>query len=162
MKNIKINSALVLITILTLINTVSLFSDSYQYDNHGRLTKVIYSDGTNITYSYDKNGNILSVNSSTSGVNDNTSVADVTLEQNLPNPFSETTTIKYSLSKTVHVTLNIYNILGIKISNLVDKIQDAGDYQYTVSGNDLLPGVYYYELSTGFENYVKGMIYMEK
>lgn len=41
-------------------------TESFQYDTAGRLTNVIYGDGSSITYSYDNNGNILSVVNATS------------------------------------------------------------------------------------------------
>ena len=35
--------------------------ETYTYDSAGRLTQVTYGDGSSIRYFYDKNGNILSV-----------------------------------------------------------------------------------------------------
>ena len=36
-------------------------AETYQYNPRGRLTKVTYDDGSSISYSYDNNGNILSI-----------------------------------------------------------------------------------------------------
>ncbi len=36
-------------------------TQSYTYDSAGRLTQVVYGDGHVLTYTYDANGNILSV-----------------------------------------------------------------------------------------------------
>lgn len=36
-------------------------SQSYTYDSAGRLTQVTYGDGYTLNYSYDANGNILSI-----------------------------------------------------------------------------------------------------
>lgn len=33
------------------------FADTYEYDAHGRLTKVTFSDGSSVTYTYDAAGN---------------------------------------------------------------------------------------------------------
>ena len=79
---------------------------------------------------------------------------DFQLFQNHPNPFNNETTIKYTLSKSCHVSLIIYNILGQKVRTLVTEYQKAG--VKTVSwdakdekGKDLGSGIYFYQLSTG-------------
>ena len=42
--------------------TASLFAgETYEYDLQGRLAKVIYEDSTSIAYTYDNNGNILTI-----------------------------------------------------------------------------------------------------
>jgi len=47
--------------VLTLVLSASQASaETYTYDSTGRLTSVIYDDGTSITYTYDAGGNILS------------------------------------------------------------------------------------------------------
>jgi YD repeat-containing protein len=38
-----------------------VLAETYQYNPQGRLTKVTYNDGSSISYSYDNNGNILSI-----------------------------------------------------------------------------------------------------
>jgi hypothetical protein len=50
------------------------------------------------------------------------------LSQNFPNPFSQSTTIPYSLSTPAHVTLAVYNSLGQKLALLVDAYKQAGDH----------------------------------
>ncbi|MEI5639456.1 MULTISPECIES: RHS repeat domain-containing protein [unclassified Pseudoalteromonas] len=37
------------------------FAATYKYDNNNRITEATYKDGTVVSYSYDKNGNLLSV-----------------------------------------------------------------------------------------------------
>lgn len=45
-------------------------TESYSYDRAGRLTQVVYGDGSTIQYNYDNNGNILSIQVSIdSGIN---------------------------------------------------------------------------------------------
>lgn len=55
-------------TVLALCMAVVLvpgisWADTYTYDNLNRLTRVVYSDGRTITYTYDAAGNILKVTS---------------------------------------------------------------------------------------------------
>jgi len=79
---------------------------------------------------------------------------DFQLFQNHPNPFNNETLIKYTLSKSCHVSLGIYNVLGQKVRTLVMEYQKPG--VKTVSwdgkdekGKDLSSGIYLYQLSTG-------------
>ncbi len=71
------------------------------------------------------------------------------LYQNYPNPFNPTTKIRYALPKASFVSLKIYNILGIEISELVNEFQEAGyyDVDFTIDKeNKLTSGVYYYQI----------------
>lgn len=70
-----------------------------------------------------------------------------------PNPFSESTTIKYSLPSPSHVKLSIYDIFGRKVAVLVDGWQDkALDIQYLQNIGCLLgSGIYFCRLQAGGE-----------
>ncbi|TYP93913.1 Por secretion system C-terminal sorting domain-containing protein [Fodinibius salinus] len=69
------------------------------------------------------------------------------LEQNFPNPFSNQTTIRYSLTQQREVTLEIFDVLGRKISTIVDRPQKAGIYTYPVTAEGMASGVYFYRLT---------------
>lgn len=75
------------------------------------------------------------------------------LEQNFPNPFNPTTTIKYSLPERRHVSLMIYDILGNIISTLVNETLPPGYYSIKFHANDLPSGIYFYRIISG--KYVK-------
>lgn len=71
------------------------------------------------------------------------------LEQNYPNPFNPATVIKYQIPTKGKVRLAVFDILGKKISDLVDQEQNAGVYRVTFGVNStasLASGVYYYTL----------------
>src|SRR5665647_3614948 len=48
------------------------------------------------------------------------------IEQNYPNPFNPGTIIKFSLPKSSHVTLSIYNSMGQEVSKLISQDLEAG------------------------------------
>jgi len=73
----------------------------------------------------------------------------IALSQNYPNPFNASTVIKYELSQQSQVTINIYNILGRKVSTLIDKQQPAGYHQAIWRTDDFSSGMYFYMLQAG-------------
>ena len=74
--------------------------------------------------------------------------ADFHLYQNYPNPFNPITTINYQIAEQSHVILSVYNILGQRIYELVNKKQDAGFYTINFNAASLLTGLYFYRLET--------------
>jgi len=75
--------------------------------------------------------------------------ADFTLEQNYPNPFNPTTQIKYSVPKAGFVNLSVYNLLGEKVTELVNDVLSAGEYQNNFDASHLPSGVYIAKLNSG-------------
>ncbi len=83
------------------------------------------------------------------------------LQQNYPNPFNPTTEIKYSIAKTGIVRLTIYNVLGQKVRELVNKVQSAGEHLVEFNANMLSSGVYLYRLEEGGRVQTKKMILLK-
>ncbi|MDH4038012.1 MAG: beta-propeller fold lactonase family protein [Candidatus Krumholzibacteria bacterium] len=76
------------------------------------------------------------------------------LEQNMPNPFNPTTTIKYALAQDGPVSLTIYDVRGARVRELVNERQRADVYKVVWDGtNDrgqhVSSGMYFYRLSAG-------------
>ena len=76
------------------------------------------------------------------------------LHQNIPNPFNMETVIQYSIPRTGHVALKIYDLLGQEVRTLVDRETSAGNHRVTWDGKDkngtVVPsGVYVYRLISG-------------
>ncbi|MBE0571077.1 MAG: T9SS type A sorting domain-containing protein [Ignavibacteriaceae bacterium] len=71
------------------------------------------------------------------------------LEQNFPNPFNPTTTIKFAVTKESNVNLSIYNILGELVSTLVNEQLKSGYHQYEFDASNLASGVYLYRIIAG-------------
>lgn len=75
-----------------------------------------------------------------------------TLEQNFPNPFNPTTTIRYSVpSGTVsqRVTLVVYDMLGKHVETIVDQPHAPGTYTATWDARGIASGMYLYRLTSG-------------
>jgi len=83
------------------------------------------------------------------------------LSQNYPNPFNAETVISFAMPKAGHVKLEIYNILGQKVKDLVDEKVTAGYKRVVWDGKDntgktVASGVYFYKLRTeGFVEVMK-------
>jgi len=83
------------------------------------------------------------------------------LNQNYPNPFNPTTTITYSVPKNGYVLLNVYDILGNEIQQLVNESKSAGSYSIKFDASNLANGVYYYQLRSGNFVQTRKMIFMK-
>ncbi len=87
------------------------------------------------------------------------------LNQNYPNPFNPATKISYSINKSGHVSLDVYNILGKHVLTLVNQNQSAGNYEVEFSTADmtdkLTSGIYIYTLKNQNTITSKKMILMK-
>jgi len=80
------------------------------------------------------------------------------LNQNYPNPFNPSTQIKYALPSAGHVTLAVYNVLGQRVTNLVDGFREAGEHTEQWDASGYGSGVYFYRLSAGSFTETKRMV----
>jgi hypothetical protein len=76
---------------------------------------------------------------------------DFKLEQNFPNPFNPETIIEYSLSSDEFVNLAVYNVLGQRVTTLVNEMQSAGKHYVSWDSTDdtgtkVSSGLYFYVL----------------
>lgn len=89
------------------------------------------------------------------------------LQQNYPNPFNPQTTINYSVKEDSYITITIYTMLGEKVTTLVDKIQNAGNYDIVWNASDYPSGIYIYimtaesSISNNYFQNVKKMILLK-
>jgi hypothetical protein len=84
---------------------------------------------------------------------DNLSAPPVQTLQNYPNPFSSSTTIRYTLDKPAGVKLSIYNLRGQKVRSFREESKASGEWESTWDGKDnngkaCSPGIYYLRLET--------------
>lgn len=72
---------------------------------------------------------------------------------NYPNPFNPSTTIEFALEEEEHAALDVYNIKGHKVKELIDEIRPSGKNTVTWNGQDenddkVCSGIYLLKLET--------------
>lgn len=99
--------------------------------------------------------------------NDNSIEAPINmLLSNYPNPFNPETTIKFNLDKGSDIELTVFNIIGQKVTTLVNDYRSSGSHTVTWNGKDqegnsLASGIYLYRLTNGQHTQTNKMILMK-
>lgn len=83
------------------------------------------------------------------------------LRLNYPNPFNKRTTISYDLARASRVVLTVYDVLGRQVQSLVNRMEETGPHHVLFDATDLVPGTYFYKLSTDTNTEVRSMIRVE-
>jgi hypothetical protein len=83
------------------------------------------------------------------------------LGQNFPNPFNPTTSIRYEISSTQFVTLEVYDVLGREVATLVNEEKPAGTYKVDFNASSLSSGVYIYTLKVNGVTISRQMILLK-
>jgi len=83
------------------------------------------------------------------------------LEQNYPNPFNPVTTINFSIPQDGFIQLNLYNVLGEKVKELVGGFRQAGSYNYSLNALNLPSGIYLYRLEASSYTQTRKLIIMK-
>lgn len=68
------------------------------------------------------------------------------LDQNYPNPFNPSTKIKFTLHAKSQITLTVFNVLGEKIIDLLNRDLEAGYHSVDFNASELPSGIYFYRL----------------
>jgi hypothetical protein len=84
-----------------------------------------------------------------------------TLKQNYPNPFNPSTRITFSLTKSGITTLSVYNVLGEKITTLLNSNLTAGTHEVSFNASKLSSGIYFYRLESNGSSLVKKMMLLK-
>jgi len=152
----------------------NISSDAKIVINEATFPIKISANGVSLEIAYLLNGQVMnSVIPSGSSVTltDNVSEISVTgevfptefsLEQNYPNPFNPETTIKFTLPENVSVVLEVYNVLGEKVTTLVNQVMNAGFHEVKFNAaSGISTGVYIYRLQAGDFTSVRKMMLMK-
>jgi uncharacterized protein (DUF362 family) len=85
----------------------------------------------------------------------------IVLSDNFPNPFNNSTTIKFYLPEQQYTTIKLYSVSGREIDTLVEGIVPAGQHVMQWTANNLASGVYFYVMAAGGFRESKKMIYQK-
>lgn len=79
------------------------------------------------------------------------------LKQNYPNPFNPVTTIEFELSTDSRASLTVYNVLGERVTELLNGRLGAGVHRVAFDARNLPSGIYFYELRVATQSQVRKM-----
>jgi aminopeptidase N len=94
------------------------------------------------------------------------SLFDLRLEQNIPNPFNPSTTIGYSVPRTQHVRLEIYNVIGQRVACLLDETLEPGRGKVVWTGTDeggraVASGTYFCRMTAEDGSHVRRVVLLK-
>ncbi|MFK7846753.1 MAG: T9SS type A sorting domain-containing protein [Rhodothermales bacterium] len=78
--------------------------------------------------------------------------------ENFPNPFAESTTLRYSLPQSMQVRLAVFDMLGREVEVLVEQQQDAGLYTINFEAGTLPSGIYLARIELDHLRFTKRMV----
>lgn len=93
-------------------------------------------------------------------------VLEYSLSNNYPNPFNPSTTIEFSIPVQTEVNIEIFDINGKKVIELINQSFNRGKYAITWNadddrGNKVNSGIYFYRLSTNDFIQTKSMVLLK-
>jgi len=138
--------------------------DNQSIDNLGPNQIVCFGEDQNRElYICSFDGNIYRINPSvTSSVEDDDFLpSKVKLNQNYPNPFNPSTVISFTLPENMKVSLAVYNVVGQKVVDLVNRRMSAGEHTISFDASNLSSGVYIYVLKTNSTTLTRSMALMK-
>ena len=91
----------------------------------------------------------------------NTKPSKLKLYENYPNPFNPETTISFDIAQPGLVEIAVFNILGEKVSILLNEEKKPGHYSINFNADNISSGLYFYRLSAGNHIFQKKMILLK-
>ena len=86
------------------------------------------------------------------------SIASCELYQNVPNPFTGKTSVKFFVPADVEVNISIYNMLGEFVAEVTNEIYQVGEHSVLFEGSELGQGTYFLRMNTESFTRTKHMI----
>ena len=88
------------------------------------------------------------------------------LHENYPNPFNPSTNIKFDIPENGLVSLIVYDLMGHKVTELVNTNMNSGFHNVSWNGTDnfgntVSTGVYIYQLKTGNYSNTQKMLFIK-
>ncbi|RPH33260.1 T9SS C-terminal target domain-containing protein [bacterium] len=81
-----------------------------------------------------------------SGIEEKNSPAAFSLDQNFPNPFNPSTTIRFTLPRSADVSLTVVNLIGEEVATLVSRRMEQGTHAVQWDASGVPSGMYFYRL----------------
>ena len=85
----------------------------------------------------------------------------ILLAENYPNPFNPSTTIRFSLQEASTVTLEVYDLLGRRVSQLINGEMPAGTHNSVWDASGFASGIYLYRVTSGGQSVTGKMMLMK-
>ncbi len=85
-------------------------------------------------------------------------ITDFKLLKPFPNPFNNSILIRYKVFKARKIKIEIYNILGARITTLVNEVQKQGYYEIKYNGFELGSGVYFILITDNYQKLTEKII----
>jgi len=86
---------------------------------------------------------------------------EYSLSQNYPNPFNPTTSIDFSLPVNEKVMINIYDLRGSLVQEVINTEFIAGKYTINIDASNFASGVYIYQMQAGAKVITKKMMLLK-
>ena len=83
------------------------------------------------------------------------------LEQNYPNLFNPSTTIRFAIPSQQMVKLTIFNVLGQQVATLVNEELTPGEYSFSFDASNLVYGMYFYRIEAGSFQEIRRMMLLK-
>lgn len=122
--------------------------------NSGMTNKRLLIDGQSIEITDES---IISI----SNCNSDLIPASFFVEQNFPNPFNPSTTISFGLPERARVSVEVFNLVGEKISELCNEIREAGVYAETWHAEGFPSGIYLCRINYGQKQHTIKMLLLK-
>mgnify|MGYP005835037971 CR=1 FL=1 len=87
--------------------------------------------------------------------------SEFALDQNAPNPFNPTTTIRFSLETLGEIRLAVFNLKGEKVATIAEGVFSAGSHIVGFDGRALASGMYLYRLEAAGKTLQKKMLLLK-
>jgi hypothetical protein len=130
------------------------YGDGMSYGGVSGYLKVIYNGNTIVTLNGGSTWTtVISANfCTTTGVEEIESLSSFDV---YPNPFSNSTTVEFSLTQPEKISIDVYNLLGEKVTSVAEATYGIGSHTATINADNLSQGVYYMTAIIGGQKLTK-------
>jgi len=139
--------------------------ESFNHDldiNYGTGCLSFASDDTCKMYLGTTMRSVWSITRTTTGITGNDVRIPASVElTNYPNPFNLSTNISFSLPKASEIDIDIYDLLGRKITTLLDSYVPEGNHTVLWQPENISSGIYFYKITAGDFSISKKMILLK-